>query len=279
MGPFYTTHVGSLPFTDVNEALDFTFSFDIPALFSLPKLNSNEFIGADLLSGLGVSYEKKDHLLHTDKSFLAGKQTLELAHEKSFFDRLEKAKKQIFKTQLVGPYTLYRLLACEDLSFNELCTFLESVYVQKIEQWLTRGDGLFVALDEPYLAQITQDELIIFKGFVKKVLKLLMTKRLNLYVHCCAHLSVEQVEQIKDIELNLDLGLYSRDEIMKLSNLRYLGGDKISEKLYLPVISGTQSILLLPSCGLAFKSILQCYQIIEALTFEKNSLVNSARHP
>ncbi|MEE2671939.1 MAG: hypothetical protein VYA54_09520 [Bdellovibrionota bacterium] len=91
-----TTHVGSLPHSNVEAAIDYTFKFDIPVLFSLPNLGAEHFMGSDIFSYSGGWENFNSHSLDS------------LYFENEFFNAFNKQEKKQFKVQLIGPVTLHK---------------------------------------------------------------------------------------------------------------------------------------------------------------------------
>lgn len=123
-----TTHIGSLPFTEVEEALAFSFNFDIPAWPQLPKYKEEGMLWQFVRTFPGIDLQKERILTDTSefeegmlrvyedyvaiweerKRDLLSKQ-LERDFSKTFFPFLEKVKEQkclIVKGQITGPFTL-----------------------------------------------------------------------------------------------------------------------------------------------------------------------------
>ena len=132
-----TTHVGSLPFLDVDQAIEFTFKFDIPVLFSLPKMGREHFMGFDILS-YSKSWEQFNSGCLDNLYF-----------EKEFFKAFEKQGDTAFKVQLIGPVTLQKYFL-KDLDYLEVSQKLEEAYTYLVERLSSRGNLIFV-LDEPAL--------------------------------------------------------------------------------------------------------------------------------
>lgn len=232
-----TTHVGSLPFKTVAEALDYTFLWDVPVLFSLPQMRSQEFMGRDLLTMLGVEATRS-----LDKAFYKSKRELIPFHLKEFLRfREEKKNGSLFKYQLIGPVTFYQMLPNKnEIDFNFLKDFLLEKYIRLIEKLAVHGDIFFV-LDEPMLgSHISFYSDKIYLNELSKVCK-------HSYIHCCDKLDLSTLEKIKS-SLHLDMKLYP--ELLSSGELanEFIGLDKLSDLKF-----SDKSKFISPSCGLGIK--------------------------
>lgn len=224
------THVGSLPFLEVKEALEFSFSFDIPALFTLPNRSEKEFLGQDIVE-----------LMKVEMPF----------YYNEFKEEALKRNTKTIKYQIVGPITLKRLYPCfKTPELLRLC--------KKIISNLQADFNLILAIDEPYLFKADELEILELKSFILDLKKYSLE---YLYIHSCSRLSKEQLESLRGINLNLNQLLYLNEKLSVEHNAFF--GFECDESL----ISSEDSSLLkmrfneiqanirfmTPACGLALK--------------------------
>ncbi len=240
-----TTHVGSLPFMDIEKALEYTFAFDIPVLFSLPKLDSAQFM-----------LEEAKSILKEGSSNIRPPSNLN-----KFL--LEKEKRQLtrFKYQLAGPWTLYHSEQPK-VSFKQFSESLIPKYSLLINELSKEGE-LFFALDEPLLAKATQSQLTELNHFIGEIASI---ANVRLILHSCAKLPLEAINSLEVEFINLDLSLYSREELASMQQLNAPGlkagklGPIIEKELLTRIVD---TMLLTPACGLTFHDI---YYVKEMLT-------------
>lgn len=264
------THIGSLPFLSVNQALDYTFKWDIPVLFTLPKLNSSEFIGHDLLNLMGIDYGSGVNFLKIDPEFKSKAKEITPFYLEPFLKKLKAHGSKKFKYQLLGPVSFYHLIQNKDLiSFGEFSEFLLGKYKTLVASLAKHADLLFV-LDEPFLANQTQ--FYTESKFIDELAK----AGAEVFIHCCAKLSVEDIKSLSSI-INIDLHLYSDDEISRFSPLEFPGftwsSTDLPQNIGVLKKSTNNAQFLSPSCGLAFKSIQEVEGTINGLQFLKKSLL------
>jgi hypothetical protein len=229
------THVGSLPFLDINKALDYTFLWDIPVLPSLPILDKNQFLGEDIKT-----------LLDLNRLGLNSKKELEPFYFEPFIKELKARSMTRFKYQLIGPVTFYEMNK-DKFEFNELVDFFEIKYSCLLKNLQGYGELLFV-LDEPLLDK-NYDFYRSERGnsFIKK-----LETSAEIFIHSCAQLELEKTQGYTHY-LNIDLSLYDRNE-KKLEEIQFPGSSKLGHAKYLS-----------PSCGLALKTEKQCFEILSRL--------------
>ncbi len=243
-----TTHIGSLPFKDIDEALDFTFKFDLPVLFTLPKLNSNDLM------------ENSIGQILTHKS-------VTVPYESEFFKSLNEKNIKAFKYQLTGPYTALRILDHIDPhhghSLDYIIECLSARYQELLDRW-SQYDVL-IMLDEPMLASCSDDDFLKVLAFIESL------DVGGKALHCCDKLDIERVNLIgQRCCIHLDLSLYSISDLKHLKVDLISGfsmvllGDQAGLKSYL---KGTlrDGAIIAPSCGLALESNTGAYELFIAL--------------
>jgi hypothetical protein len=264
------THIGSLPFLSVAQALDYTFKWDVPVLFTLPKLNSCEFIGHDLLSLMGVDYGSGVNFLKIDPEFKTKAIDIIPFHLEPFIKRLKAHGSKQFKYQLLGPISFYHLIQNKDsISFGEFSEFLLYKYKTLLASLSEHGDLIFV-LDEPFLAN--QVHFYTESKFIDELTK----SGAEVFIHCCAKLKVEDIKQLSSI-INIDYHLYNDSEVSQFSPLEFPGftwsSQDLPQNIGVLKKSMNNAQFLSPSCGLAFKSIQEVEATIKGLQFLKKTLL------
>lgn len=245
------THVGSLPFTQINEALDYTFSFDIPVLFTLPKLNLEDEMVRFVVSGLGLG-DYRDDKVFLNQNYLKTSKQLSIPYLEGFTQRLNGQK---FKYQLIGPFTLWNLISNQN-SFdkNDFLNFLCCKYQLLLNELSVFGEFIFV-LDEPLLNKASAEDIELLNNFAAKL------TYASVGIHCCSKLSRVQTQMIKADFMNLDLLLNQDHRVLTNAEVKIMGGivsvDSEIENLNYPVIT--------PTCGLGFHSAKDAYKLLDRL--------------
>ena len=162
MSGFRTTHIGSLPFTNLEDALNYTFLFDLPCLFTLPKVSSEYLMGADLVQMLGLGKMLGDKLVLDKKIKDVSKVSLPV-----YFDQFKsRLNGSDFKYQLIGPYSLKHYLSYYGYHFS--MDELMDLYLTNISHFFKMmiNEGMSLCfLDEPFLDKLNTSELSKYKEF------------------------------------------------------------------------------------------------------------------
>lgn len=219
-----TTHIGSLPFTDVTKALDIAFRFDIPAWPQLPKFKEEGMLWQFVYDFPGFDLEKERVITNTpsfEESLLKVyenyveitennnlsllKDQLKTNFSRTFFPFLEKAKTLnpfFLKGQITGPFTLGISLKNEkeeSLIFKDDLRDLLLRYL--ILKALSQGyylkdlaEKVIIFLDEPGLSGFGSSTYIsLSKEFVLELLKeitgILKKHGFIVGIHVCANTS------------------------------------------------------------------------------------------
>lgn len=225
-----TTHVGSLPFVSVAQAVDFTHQFDIPCLFTLPKLNPNEYMGADLLYLLGGEIDPRKKPVG-----------LEPFHLKAFLDKLIVPR---IKYQMIGPVTLEKIRQ-RKITVQER-DFLVRTY-RATYQSLKKYAEVFFVLDEP--AVVNKEQLDSLADFIQQ----LEIEPENLGLHFCGKVEELRHSLILKYHSQLDLSLYELESLPALSFIGLsaeIDGPKLLKNCVLK-----ESLIIAPCCGLAHAQI------------------------
>jgi len=245
-----TTHVGSLPFTDTQAALDYTFLFDLPVLPSLPKLNENQFMGRDIIHQLGIGECTKDFRLNLNQDFLKCTEDLNPPLLEEFIQILNDKKLIEFKYQLIGPISFYRMLEKPSVSFKVVADFLEEKYIKLLHLLNSKGKCIFY-LDEPFLNTASPQELALLNSFTASLKK---TKSL-IGIHICSEISEEQLLTVNSDIVNIDSKLIAPSSCLRDVEMSHFGLDGGTFPVgYIDQLEKSQvgsRVHLSPSCGLA----------------------------
>lgn len=243
-----TTHVGSLPFLETTAALDYTFRWDVPVLFTLPKQSSIEYLGLDLLSGLGLHTHSNKSEIILPKNFLQCSQKINPHHLKEFLlfgEKLNKLHK--YKVQFPGPVTLYSLLGNRDeICFTDFSQFLLEKFVKCSEELQRHGEIIFV-LDEPLL----RENILFYEE--SNYLKVLAETRAEAFIHCCDKIDLSLLSNSL-ASMHLDIGLYRNTPGVLDLPLKFVGFKLDSG--FLPTKTGSAHFVknslkyISPACGL-----------------------------
>lgn len=256
-----TTHIGSLPFVDVEKALDIAFSFDIPAWPQLPKFREEGMLWQFIYDFPGFDF-KRERVITNTPSFEEGlfkvyenyveiiennnisllKEQLNPSFSKTFGPFLEKAKTLhplFLKGQLTGPFTLGISLKNEkeetlifkddlrDLLLKHLTlkALAQGYYLKDL------AEKVIIFLDEPGLSGFGSSAYIsLSKEFVLELLKEIITilkkHAFIVGIHVCANTSW-------DILLDLEIDIINFDSFSFFEKF-LIYADKIEEFINKP---------------------------------------------
>tara|TARA_Y100000768_G_scaffold253442_1_gene192555 strand:+ start:16348 stop:17133 length:786 start_codon:yes stop_codon:yes gene_type:complete len=256
-----TLHIGSLPFKDINQAIHYTFQYDIPTLFSLPQLDQDEWLGLDVLLKTEVASGDFDDLKVKSLSH-AKIENYKPAYVEEFKKKLSHTGKKEMKLQCVGPVTLHSIIKrFRPIEYIEVALFLKKLYAHIGSFFPDEMDMIFF-MDEPFLAQ-NFDSLPFFEEVYRDANALYDT----FVVHCCDHLNQAQLKQIH-YPLHLDLALYQNDQTKPSPMAIGIA----NESLQLRAFDLEQGEFIAPACGLGLKSEAYCWQILQQLKTIKSQI-------
>ncbi|MFN3504702.1 MAG: hypothetical protein ACK4Y7_00635 [Caldimicrobium sp.] len=219
-----TTHIGSLPYEDLEKALEVAFTFDIPAWPQLSKFKEEgmlwqfvkNFPGFDLKKERIITQRKtfEEEMLKFYESYLEVienknvsplKGFLHYDFSKAFFPFLEKAKSAslpILKGQITGPFTLGISLKTEDevaLIFRDdlrdlTVKFITLSALAQVYHLKEVSEGVILFIDEPGLSGFGSSAYIsLSKDLVLEMIKEIATAisqfSAKVGVHVCANTS------------------------------------------------------------------------------------------
>jgi hypothetical protein len=240
-----TSHIGSLPFNNTNEADRFNSFFDLPVLYTLPNLDKSQFM--------------LDQVLGEYKKYSKGilKRSIKVPNLKAIKDY------DSFKYQMVGPITLIKSLQLTDqCEIEDLLNW----YIKQLRNLfsINISKTCYFFLDEPMLFMATKDDYILLNNFLSSMRSLF----LKVGIHCCSEMKPELLDfkllnglsieskYINQLDLNLEFDLFlgvldtkeiTLDPIVKL--------DKVLGDVYVT-----------PHCGLAFTDVEKMHLVSKNLT-------------
>lgn len=234
-----TTHIGSLPFTEINKSLDIAFSFDIPAWPQLSKFKEEGMLWQFIKNfpGFNLNEEKvftetpsfEEEMLKFYELYIeiieAGRthlleSFLEPDFSKTFFPFLERAKEfnaLILKGQITGPFTLGIALKNEKgealifrdelrdllVKFLTLKALAQAFYLKKV------AERVILFLDEPGLSGFGSSAYIaLSKNLVlemlKEIISILKSHNILTGIHVCANTSWDLILETETDIVSLD---------------------------------------------------------------------------
>lgn len=153
------TGIGSLPFTDIEQALEYSFQHDLPFLPQLPQLNEDEMMVTQALDDSFDTYA---------------------CFEPFLYRAIDKKIKKV-KLQLAGPITC-SVVAEEPI--DSIITQLLNKVDDMISPFLEQGIEVLFFIDEPMLFVNFESPLQIqLKNFFSQIKE----KGIQVGLHCCSN--------------------------------------------------------------------------------------------
>jgi len=247
------THIGSLPFLNVEDAIDYTFKFDIPVLFSLPILNSKEFMGQDILHQLKIPFRMVDHKIHLEVSSLCTTSELIPAYFDLFINECLKRNRDEFKYQLIGPFTFYKMMtSSSNISFKDSWNFLIDKYLHLFD--LFDNYKLIFFIDEPSIFLASEEELSLIKSFMDRLS--VHKNTMNIGIHFCSKLHTSHFDLFSPYIINFDISQYISTELSEVKGFNSCGISvpyaNVQDNLGIIKSKTEDRLFFTPSCGLAF---------------------------
>lgn len=245
-----TTLVGSLPFLSTTQAIDYTFEWDVPTLFTLPQKDRRQFMGHDLAYLMNICEDSSKKKLVLRRDYLKCTKKIEPFYLKEFLEARDRVQnKELFKYQLIGPVTLYHMLDNKDeINFEDFSKHLFDHYTDCIQKLSAYGKMIF-SLDEPLL-NINKDfyKTSLYKNFLKSI-------SAEVYIHCCSNILLADCQGFLD-SLHLNHSLYNGQEGMPCFFIGLEMNDTNLPQLIVDFQKNKNKVKLIsPSCGLALESI------------------------
>ncbi|MEX0798097.1 MAG: hypothetical protein WD025_01555 [Bacteriovoracaceae bacterium] len=254
--------IGSLPHKNVEEALEYTFSFDIPTLPTLPNIDPNEFMVDQALCELD-GFEYIRHGLR-DKNTVYNS-SLRFAAREFFFKR---AGNKEYKWQASGPLTLMSSLDHHPQTKNILDLYFDKLVKTQAEfNRLSKGKTFFF-LDEPVLA-FSEESMGLLEKFLCRLKENSAFKDIVFGLHACSKARAEALRNLSFDLFALDSSLYDKSEWKQLQ--AELG----KRLIFIPVTSKGESTghprgqeaFASSSCGLALTSLERLGAVHKNLNF------------
>ena len=249
------THIGSLPFLDIEDAIDYTFKFDIPVLFTLPILHPNEFMGQDILNQLKIPFRMVDHKIYLEESSLVTSSELIPPHYDRFINECVKRNRDEFKYQLIGPFTFYKMMtSSSNIAFKDAWNFLFDKYLHLFD--LFDSYKIIFFIDEPSIFLASTEELSLIKSFMDR---LSVHKNIkNIGIHFCSKLHPRHFELFSPYIINFDISQYISTELSEVKGFNSCGISapytNVQDNLGIIKSKTKDRLYFTPSCGLAFDS-------------------------
>lgn len=234
-----TTHIGSLPFTEVEKALEISLSFDIPAWPQLPKFKDEGMIWQFVRSFPGFHFEKErilldsgtfeEELVNFYETYVEIKENNRLDLLKRFWEdsssrafipfieRLRTKKPPLTKGQITGPFTLGTTLKTKEgeciifredlrdllIKFVTLKALAQSMFLKEV------SSKVIVFLDEPGLAGFGSSSYItlgkeLVQNMLNEIFEALHSFDIMTGVHICANTSWDLVLETQVKIVNFD---------------------------------------------------------------------------
>jgi len=234
-----TTHIGSLPYLEVERALEVAFSFDIPAWPQLPKYREEGMLWQFVRDFPGFNLEK-ERVFAEGQDFEEGQlkiyelylEVLEKGNWEalashfdlnfcrafpSFLERAKKGTFSILKGQLTGPFTLgisLKLADQQSLIFREdlqdlLLKFLTLKALFQASLLKKLASQVILFLDEPGLSGFGSSAYISLSKervleLLKEPVELLQAQGVRVGIHVCANTSWDLVLESGARLINFD---------------------------------------------------------------------------
>lgn len=200
--------IGSLPHRDLNAALEYSFSFSIPTLVTLPKMDEDEFMVDQALREI-------DGYIYRGHSLRAGgpvyKSPLRFLSAQAFFARVN----GVYKWQACGPLTLAASLEDHPDTQEILEKYFEKIILTQ-ESFNAKSDAAPVFfLDEPMLA-FCEKQAVILGAFLKKLRAHKAFSAAIFGLHSCSKVSLEVLSSLSFDLFSIDPGLYPKDELTQI---------------------------------------------------------------
>lgn len=252
-----TTHIGSLPFLSLDQALDYSFQYDIPVIPTLPKLDKKQYIGHDLIHLLGLEVPG-EATYKLSAPLTEAKAEIEPYFLNEFLERFKASRKEEFKYQNLGPVSFYKLLSqYQDIDFKDVYEILLDRYKKLILKLKPLGLTTFF-LDEPMLYEDFRGSVMALNRFVDE----LCVDKVFVAVHCCGKLKPYEINQAQ-FPMSLDFNLYTDEERRRFNN-RIVPGVSFAGNetpAYFSEVKNNYYHRITPSCGLALKTLSEVEEI------------------
>lgn len=245
-----STHVGSLPFTNIKEAIEFNKKLDLPSLPTLPSISENEYMLQQIAGGI-KNIKIENFKIVTNKLVLNDEFKIKFL---ALDDFISEFKNTTIKWQVVGPMTLLKSFAFQLSKKDQEC--LLSWYQKLILNFhldlIKNFKQVYLILDEPLFDIKLRPELSASIKYFKQM-------NIEVGLHCCAKLKPTDLNGFNLDMLSIDCSLYSSEELIEFRaacNTIVAGmiSSVTAESIKIPKGFIRSNDFISPTCGLAFSS-------------------------
>lgn len=195
---YQNTGIGSLPFKSIEEAINYSFSFDIPYLPQLPSYLPDEFMIPQSLNGINLD---KDNL---GKEFASWGKSLR---------RLEAGNYKRFKMQYCGAFCLIQYGA-SGVPAQEITAKLAKRLESYIRFFSNKGIFIQIFLDEPTIGDAAA-----FSQYYHQFFALIdRSFHKHIAIHCCGEVPWREILHFPFHAISFDASLH----LAKLTSLPFL---------------------------------------------------------
>lgn len=241
-----TTHIGSLPFKDLNIAIEFNKLFNLPVLSTLPLLDKNEYMINQVLGGI-KNYKYQNYKINLEDNYELVDYKFNFCLEQKFIT--EFSGKSI-KWQIIGICTLLKSIEnIAEINTNDLISWHLKNIIHYQKYLETKFKHVSFFLDEPMFNDISDKIILVF--FINSLKK----AGIKVHMHCCGKITRELIAQLPleglsfDCTQLVDIGL---DELKESFKELFIG---ILDTQTLEIITDIRvhkSNFFTPTCGLAY---------------------------
>ena len=234
--PWRTTGIGSLPFLDEKEALEYSFAHSIPFLPQLPRLHPSEEMIHQSLQGfpaydLLILTESPPSRLSTLNAHTAGFipssfSSLSVCWE-GYLKRLLRVRPPQAKLQLAGPVTCLEVLKHryrQELTpewIHSCAEWLKQRALHGCEQVKKTGSKPLFVWDEPCLfLKPTHRESLPQVLVLKELMDELQSQDIDVGIHCCGEIHWPTLLSLGARWISFDLELNSLSFFQEMSQLQ-----------------------------------------------------------
>jgi methionine synthase II (cobalamin-independent) len=256
-----TTQIGSLPFQDIETAIDYAINFDLPFIPTLPKFKSSEMMDVLAMSGLNQG----DH------------RPIEVC----LSAMLEKHSPKVCKYQILGPVSAL-FIDKRKSDVEKLHTHLLLKISEVIKLFKAHNTQPVIFLDEPCLEFAHENDYQYLKEFLHQLSDILDKDYLGL--HCCSdanwsylaklpihYLSFDYTRYFQSIDQHIDalkdknlcFGIYPTYESSLVDGVNFSLLKKVLTYSTKYSLEKNNQLYLTPSCGLGLSSIALANEVLK----------------
>jgi len=228
LNPFVTTAIGSLPFTDPDQAVELNLQYlDIPCWPQLPRLSFLENMYAQFCEGFpGIVIDEFRKKIYVNEDFSQQEKFFQAVvdndyeyfkisenYARGLYAFVKKVKrKKIIKGQITGPVSFGLSITQENgraIFYNEQLREIVIKHLSMKAIWQYRflkqiAPEVVIFIDEPYLSSIGSGFLTIsetdIQNSLSEVVNILKNEEAIVGIHCCGN-----TDWVKLSNLNLDI--------------------------------------------------------------------------